>query len=164
MLAGLFRALCWTVVFLPDLAAGDPVCFVSAGGSRRVWPVGGGCLLLHGTWSYLRFVGGPCSPTLDFVYVFLDYDHVWHNVNFAFLYASFVGLLVKAKITNSDQSCKSKMKYIYLWYINLKCLYIKWRSNNVLKVIIVQKTHTKSSVEQHRPSTKGKVGSGAMEE
>ena len=47
-----------------------------------------GCLLLHGTWSYLRFVGGPCSPTLDFVWFFLDYDYVWHNVNFAFLYTS----------------------------------------------------------------------------
>ena len=41
---------------------------------------------------------------------------------------------------------------------------IKWRSNKVLNVIIVQKTHTKSSVGQHGPSTKAKAGSGAMEE
>ena len=41
---------------------------------------------------------------------------------------------------------------------------IKWRSNKVSNVIIVKKTHTKSSVEQHGPSTKTKTGSGAMEE
>ena len=41
---------------------------------------------------------------------------------------------------------------------------IKWRSNKILNVIIVQKTHTKSSVGQHGPSTEAKVGSGAMEE
>ena len=39
-------------------------------GSRRVWPVSRGCLLLHGTWSCLRFFEGPCCPTLDFVCVF----------------------------------------------------------------------------------------------
>ena len=44
--------------------------------------------------------------------------------------------------------------------------HIKWRSNNVLNVIIVQKKipHTKSSVGQHAPPTKAKAGSGAMEE
>ena len=41
---------------------------------------------------------------------------------------------------------------------------IKWRSNKVLNVIIVQKTHTKSSVGQHGPSTKAKAGSGDMDE
>ena len=41
---------------------------------------------------------------------------------------------------------------------------IKWRSNKVLNAIIVQKTHTKSSVGQHGPPTKAKAGSGAMEE
>ena len=40
---------------------------------------------------------------------------------------------------------------------------IEWRSNKVLNVILVQKTHTKSSVGQHGPSTKAKAGSGAME-
>jgi hypothetical protein len=39
-------------------------------GSRRVWPVSSGCLLLHGTWSYLRICRGPYCPTLDFVFAF----------------------------------------------------------------------------------------------
>ena len=37
---------------------------------------------------------------------------------------------------------------------------IKWQSNKVLNVIIVKKTHTKSNVGQHGPSTKAKAGSG----
>ena len=53
-----------------------------------------------------------------------------------------------------------------VFFINKICksLDITWRSNKVLNVIIVQKTHTKSSVGQHGPSTKAKAGSGAMEE
>jgi hypothetical protein len=37
-------------------------------GSRRVWPVSRGCLLLRDTWSYLRI--GLCCFTLDFVIAF----------------------------------------------------------------------------------------------
>jgi hypothetical protein len=35
---------------------------------------------------------------------------------------------------------------------------------NVLNVIMIKKPNTKSSVEQHGPPIKAKVGSGVMEE
>ena len=75
------------VIFLVDLTTGNPVYYISTKSSRWVRPVSRRFLLLHGTWSYLRFIGGPCCPTLDFVYFFfffLDYDYVWHNVNFLY--------------------------------------------------------------------------------
>jgi hypothetical protein len=58
------------------LTTGNPVYPISTKSARRVWPVSRACYL-HGTWSYFRFVGGHCRPTLDFVYMlFLDYNHV----------------------------------------------------------------------------------------
>jgi hypothetical protein len=49
VLDDLFHTVGWTVVPVLALTAGGPVCLVSTGGARQVWPVGGGCLLLHGT-------------------------------------------------------------------------------------------------------------------
>ena len=49
-----------------------------------------GCLLLHGTWSYLRFCRRSVLPYTRFCICFLDCDYVWHNVNFAFLYWSIL--------------------------------------------------------------------------
>jgi hypothetical protein len=48
MLSDLYYTLCWAVVSIMVLTAVDPMCLVSTGGVRRVWPVGGECLLFHG--------------------------------------------------------------------------------------------------------------------
>jgi hypothetical protein len=48
-LAHMLNDLFQTVISILALAAGGPVSLVSTGGARRVWPVGGGCLLLLGT-------------------------------------------------------------------------------------------------------------------
>jgi hypothetical protein len=37
-------------------------------GSRRVWSIDRGCLLLHGTWSYSDIFRGPCTTILWFVF------------------------------------------------------------------------------------------------
>jgi hypothetical protein len=70
MLNYLLLALNQTVVFRLALATSNPVYLISTKGSLRVWPRSRGCLLLHGTWSYLRICRGSCCPTLDFVFTF----------------------------------------------------------------------------------------------
>jgi hypothetical protein len=52
-------------------------------------------LILHCTFA---FVGGPCCPTLNFVYCLLDYDCVLHIVNFAILYSKVQLLHVHEKM------------------------------------------------------------------
>jgi hypothetical protein len=65
---------------------GNPVYLISTNGARRVWPVSRGCLLLRGTWSYLRICRRSVLPYTRFCNCFLDYDYVWHIANFAILY------------------------------------------------------------------------------
>jgi hypothetical protein len=48
----------------------------------------------------------------------------------------------------------------YIVRIKIAIGYIK----RVLNVIIIQKAYTKSSVGQHGPPTKARIGPGAMEE
>jgi hypothetical protein len=83
--------ICWMTCFILCLRLSFPYWFwrqivpnfeylISIKGARRVWPVRRGCLLFHGIWlytfwtlpidiSYLRFVGGLCCLTLNFLYV-----------------------------------------------------------------------------------------------
>jgi hypothetical protein len=81
-------------VFLPNRKIGwwtllewpNPVYLISTKVARRVWPVSRECLLLLGTWSYLRICWRSMTcPTLDFVNCLLDYDSVLHIVNVAVL-------------------------------------------------------------------------------
>jgi hypothetical protein len=83
--------ICWMICFILfvsilALTTGNPVYLISTKGTRRVWPVSRGCLLLHGTWCYytFAFIGGPCCPTLHFVFAVLDYDCVWHMLTSLF--------------------------------------------------------------------------------
>jgi hypothetical protein len=43
-------------------------------------------------------------------------------------------------------------------------LILRYKIANVSNAIIIQKANIKSRVDQHRPPTNAKVGSGAMEE
>jgi hypothetical protein len=58
------RPICWMICFIQfvshsvisilALTTGNPVYLIATKGTRRVWPVSRGCLLLLGTWSHLR--------------------------------------------------------------------------------------------------------------
>jgi hypothetical protein len=62
-------------------------------GSRRVWPISRGCLLLRDTWSCLRICRRSVLSYTRFCNWLLDYDCVLHIVNFAILY--YVPLLLR---------------------------------------------------------------------
>jgi hypothetical protein len=68
------------------LTTGNPVYLISTHGSRRVWPVSRGCLLLHNTWSYHRICRRSVLPYTRFCNCILNYDCVLHIVNFTILY------------------------------------------------------------------------------
>jgi hypothetical protein len=51
-----------------------------------VWPVSRACLLLLGTWSYLRICRRSVLPCTRFCNCFFDYGYVLHIVNFDILY------------------------------------------------------------------------------
>jgi hypothetical protein len=55
-------------------------------GARRVWPVSGGCLLLHDTWIYLCICWESVLPCTRFCVCTLDCDYVLHIINFPILY------------------------------------------------------------------------------
>jgi hypothetical protein len=48
------------------LTTGNPVYLISTKAARRVWPVSRGCLLLRGTWSYLRICRRSVLPYTRF--------------------------------------------------------------------------------------------------
>jgi hypothetical protein len=51
--------------------------YLKGKGERWVCPVSRGCLLLRGTWSFLRiFIGSPCCSTLDTMFSF------WSMISF----------------------------------------------------------------------------------
>jgi hypothetical protein len=52
--------------------------------SMHIW-----CLLLLGTWSYLRICRRSVLPYTRFCNCLLDYGYVLHIVNFAILYVTF---------------------------------------------------------------------------
>jgi hypothetical protein len=56
--------------------------------AQQMWPVRRGCLLLHGTWSYLRIGRGSVLPCTWFCICFLDYDYVWYIVNLTTIWKS----------------------------------------------------------------------------
>ena len=58
--------------------------------TRRVWPVGRGCSLLHGTWSHLWCFGGPCLLCSYFVYLFNGrWDWILFVISISFIYTLF---------------------------------------------------------------------------
>jgi hypothetical protein len=85
MLNDLFHTLCKTVMSILALTTGNPVYIISTEGARRMWPVFKGCLLLRGTWSYLRICRGSVLPYTRFCNCLLHYDYMYvlHIVNFA---------------------------------------------------------------------------------
>jgi hypothetical protein len=71
-----------------------------------------GCLLILGTWSYLRICRRFGCPTLDFVIAFwinslLDYGYVLHIVNFAILYRIFTLSILWSSVQISAASSSS---------------------------------------------------------
>jgi hypothetical protein len=58
-----------------------------------VWPVSRGCLLLLGTWSYLRICRRSVLPYTRFCNCLLDYGYVLHIVNFTILYVQLINWL-----------------------------------------------------------------------
>jgi hypothetical protein len=87
----------------------NPLYLVSTKGARRVWPVSRGCLLLHGTWSYLRIFWQSVLPYNRFCICLLDCDYFWHIVNFAILYLYVQEKPVKYPSFNPD----SKLVFSY---------------------------------------------------
>jgi hypothetical protein len=85
--------ICWMISFIQFVrlssptafTTGNPVYLISTKGTRRVWPVSGGCLLLLGTWSYLCICRRSMLPYTRFCNCLLDYGYVLHIVNFAIL-------------------------------------------------------------------------------
>jgi hypothetical protein len=67
------------------LTTGNSAYQISTKGTRRVWPVSRGCLLLR---------GGPCCPTLDFVIAF------WITITFYTLLTSLFFILVNIYMIN----------------------------------------------------------------
>jgi hypothetical protein len=89
--------ICWIICFIQFFILSFPywlwrrvipytLYLMSSNGAWRVWPVSRGCLLLRGTWSYLRICQRSVIPYTWFCNFLLDYDSVLHIVNFAFLY------------------------------------------------------------------------------
>jgi hypothetical protein len=85
MLDDFFHTICQTVIPVLDLTTSNTVYLISTGGARWVWPVIRGCLLLRGTWSYLRISRRSVLPYTRFSNCLLDYDYVLLIVNFAIL-------------------------------------------------------------------------------
>jgi hypothetical protein len=88
------------IISILALTAGN---LISTKGARRVWPVSRGCLLLRGTWSYLRICRRSVLPYTPFCNCLLDYDYVLHIVNFAILYLIHFILYC---VTNFPCKCK----------------------------------------------------------
>jgi hypothetical protein len=82
----LFHTICSTVILILALTTGNPVKLISTKGAQRVWPVSRGCLLLLGTWSYLRISRRFVLPYTRFCNCLFDYDYVLHIVSFAIMY------------------------------------------------------------------------------
>jgi hypothetical protein len=61
---------------------------ISTKGARRVWPVSRWCLLLLGTWSYLRICRRSVLPYTRFCNCLWDYNYVSH-INFAIFYYTY---------------------------------------------------------------------------
>jgi hypothetical protein len=59
---------------------------ISTKGTRRVWPVSKGYLLLRCTWYYLCICRGSVLLYTRFCNCLLNYDYILHIVNFAILY------------------------------------------------------------------------------
>jgi hypothetical protein len=73
-------------LYILALTTGNPVNLISTKGSRRVWPVGRGCLLLRDSWSYLCICRRSVLPYTRFCNCLFNYDCVLYMVNFAILY------------------------------------------------------------------------------
>jgi hypothetical protein len=82
----IFYILLTLLFCIPYWTTGKPVYLISTKGARWVWPVSRGCLLLLGTWSYLRICRRYVLPYTRICNCFLDYDYVLHIVNLAILY------------------------------------------------------------------------------
>jgi hypothetical protein len=58
--------------------------------SQQVWPVSRGCLLLHGTWSYLCICQGSVLSYTRFCNCLFYYDYTWHIVNITIFYFTII--------------------------------------------------------------------------
>jgi hypothetical protein len=81
------------IVSILAFTTGNPAYLIWTNDARRVWPVSRGCSLLQGTWSYLRICRGSMLPYTRFCICFLDYDYVWHIINFSILYWLYIILI-----------------------------------------------------------------------
>jgi hypothetical protein len=96
----LIRPICWMICLIPFavsilvLMTGNPVCLISTKAAQQMWPVRGGCLLLHSALSFLCICRWSVLPHTRFCICFLDYDYmyVWHIVNFAISYLIYRAL------------------------------------------------------------------------
>jgi hypothetical protein len=71
-------------------------------GSRRVWPVSRGCLLLLSTWSYLCICRRSVLPYTRFCNCLLDYGYVLHIVNSATLYLLILYCIYQCSLAFTD--------------------------------------------------------------
>jgi hypothetical protein len=77
---------------------------ISTKGTRWVWPVSRGCLLLRDTWSYLCICRGSVFLYTWVYNCFLGYDCVLHIVNFVILYFSSRELKAQERFSNQNLS------------------------------------------------------------
>jgi hypothetical protein len=103
-----FWMMCF-VQFINDipilvLTTCNPLYLILTKGSRRVWPVSRGCLLLLGTWSYLSICRRSVLPYTRFVIAFWIMV-TFYIVNFAILY-------IKCTEVISIQNLEDKGKWI----------------------------------------------------
>jgi hypothetical protein len=125
--------------FILALTTGNPVYLISTKNARRVWPVNRGCLLLRGTWSYLRI-----CPTLDFVIAFwimiafytlltslfciffsLTYSYIWlyytviFNLNYSNCQAQG-GFKKKWNYLKLESESEAVILYIYIGTLDIE--------------------------------------------
>jgi hypothetical protein len=87
------------------------VYLISTKGARRVWPVSWGCLLLLGTWSYLRIIRRSVLPCTRFCICFLNFNYILHTVRY------FVSLLALTRYRSplAVTLWRSQNRDIMLW-------------------------------------------------
>jgi hypothetical protein len=86
MLSDTFRINSYAVLSTMPLTADNSAFLIIQLGSRRVWPVDRGCLLLLGTWSHLWYIRGSLFAHLFLWLVIIACDWrlitLWYSSHF----------------------------------------------------------------------------------
>jgi hypothetical protein len=136
------------------LTTDGPVCLISTNGTRQVWPVSRGCLLLLGTWSYLRICRRSVLSYTQLCNCLLNYGYVLH-INFAMLYWNDDGLSNR-KINHYYITSKYLISSMY-W--TRECTFDFWffrraeRPSYLLVYLFFDLCHTVGAIGQQRMLT-----------